>query len=105
MNRLFGLCLVLTLAACSSSSNDAAGACTSYCTHILGCLNEPTAGCSAACSDPAAYNPSGGSCTNYTALFNCLAGLPCADFTGVGDGGFVDGGSGIADCATQGGCH
>jgi hypothetical protein len=125
LNRLMGVCLVLALVGCSSSDNgdggtstggstnggsstggtstggggDLVSACNGYCDKILSCDGAPTNGCGAACSDPNNYAPSGmNGCSNLTGLFNCLAGLPCSDFTG--SGGTAD----IENCGVQN-CH
>ncbi len=97
MKRILGLSLALAwLGGCGS--NDP---CTSFCTHSLSCLGQPTAGCGAACVDPALYNPYGGSCTDYNAFYDCLNGIPCNDLTD--DAGTNS--SAVVSCKSAGHCQ
>ena len=98
MKRFFGLCLAIGLAAGCGNSNDP---CTSFCTHSLSCVGQPTAGCGAACVDPALFNPYGGHCTDYPAFYNCLNGIPCANLTT--DAGVNS--SEVVSCKSAGGCQ
>jgi hypothetical protein len=82
-------------------SSDTVAACSSFCSHELTCLNPGanTGGCSAACSNYQTYYSGAATCTDWKALFNCLGGLPCSDFSGSPNP------SDFSNCATQGGCH
>jgi hypothetical protein len=94
---LLVLAVGLGMSACSSSQN----ACNAFCTHAADCNAQPSSGCAFACTDPSAPYPYGGTCTDYTAAYDCLAALPCADFTG-GSGADP---SAVEACKTQGGCN
>jgi hypothetical protein len=115
MNRLMGMCLVLTLAACSGSTNGDGGtttgggttggattggtggtttggtsgnsvtACTNWCDVYAACNSYPTSYCSSLCSDPSLSSPQG--CRDPAGYFNCLAALPCGGITDAGSAG------------------
>jgi len=99
MKPLLAVVLFATLAGCSSGGADAT-ACTSFCTHSQNCSGASPAGCGDSCSNPAAYNPSAGICSNYAALFNCLAAVSCDELL---DAGTPDGS--VVACSIQGDCH
>jgi hypothetical protein len=85
----------------TTGSGDATAACTSYCNHVVGtCAGGPTSGCAAACANYTTMLPI--TCSDWAAVFNCLAGLPCSDL-GIGDAGGNY--TALLGCYNQGGCH
>ena len=104
--RALAIAAAFTLDACNSGGGDPVSACGDYCHHVASC--EGLSGsaidtsCDQACSDAGALVTTCkvGS-AGVTSYYNCLAGLPCGDFTSL-DGGGV---SALLDCAQQSGCQ
>jgi hypothetical protein len=86
------------------TSGDVVSACTSFCTQLTDCWGQSSSQCGAGCqADPTgAFNSSGITCPNYAVVYNCLAGLPCADLNG--DGG-LSGALAETACFNDNGCH
>jgi hypothetical protein len=91
----------------TGGGGDVTSACTGYCSHALVCTtgissSQATAACMSSCSNLASQM-NGYTCSDATGFFNCLAVLPCADYTGLLDGGgnFT---TDVTNCATSHGC-
>jgi len=112
--------LGLALAACGGSTasdggtsggttggtmgNDPTSACVAFCSKELSCLGAPTSSCGSSCANLAGQMQ-GFTCSDATGFFNCLAGLPCSDYTALLDGGGGNFSTDVVNCGNANGCH
>jgi hypothetical protein len=84
-----------------TGSSDPVVACGSYCAHVLSCLGLGSGDCATSCATYESEYTGSGTCSDFAALFNCLATVSCGDLVAPLDAGTEP----VLACYAAGGCH